>query len=103
MCIIREALENYSGGILIGGRKIWTLWYADDTTLIAADEEETAELIDRVKAVRERLGLRIDAAKTEVMVEDQAESLPNSIALDEYKKVNTFVYLGSTTESNGGS
>ena len=68
--------------------------------MIAADEEEIAELTDKVKGVSERLGLRINAAKTKVMVVDRAESLPNSTALGEYGKVNTFVYLGSTIESN---
>ena len=56
-----------------------------------------------MKAVNERLGLRINAAKTKVMVVDRAESLPNFTALGEYEKVNTFVYLGSTIESDGGS
>ena len=64
-CILSPPLENWSGGIFIGGRKISNLRYADyDTTLIAADEKEMAELIDRVKAVSERLGLRINEAKT---------------------------------------
>ena len=71
--------------------------------MIAADEEEMAELIDRVKAVSERLELRINAAKTKVMAVDRAESFPNSTDLGEYKKVNFFVYLGSSIESNGGS
>ena len=62
-----------------------------------------AELIDRVKAVSEKLGLRINETKTNVMVVDRAESLPNSSALGEYEKINTFVYSDSTIESNGGS
>ena len=87
-----------SGGISIDGRKISNLRYADDTTLIAANKEEMAELIDRMKVVRERFELRINVAKTKVMVVDQAESLPNSMALGENKKVNMFIYLGFTIE-----
>ena len=92
-CIIREALENWSGEISIGERKISNLRYADDhdTLLIAADEEEMAELIVRVKAVSERFGFRIDWGKTKVMIVDRAESLPNSTVLGEYEKVNTFI------------
>ena len=96
-------LEKWSGGISIGGRKISNPRYADDTTLITADEEEMAELIDRVKAVNKRFGLQINATKIKVMVVDRAKSLPNSMALGEYEKGNTFVYLGSAIESNGGS
>ena len=33
--IMREALEDWDGGISIGGRRITNLRYADDTTLIA--------------------------------------------------------------------
>ncbi len=43
--------KQYNCTISIGGRKISNLRYADNTTLIAADEEEMAEMIDRVKTV----------------------------------------------------
>ena len=56
-----------------------------------------------MKAVSERFGHQINAAKTKVMVVYRAESLPNSTALGECKKVNTIVYLGSIIESNEGS
>ena len=102
-CILREMLENWNGGISISERKISNLRYADDTTLIAADEGEIGELIDRVKAVSERLGLGINAAKTKVMVVDRVESLLNFTALGEYEEVKIFVYLGSIIEPNGSS
>ena len=50
-----------------------------------------------------RLGLRINVAKTKVMVVNRAESFPNFTNLVEYEEVNTFIYLGSTIESDGGS
>ena len=65
-------------------------------------KKKMVELIVKVKAVSYRLGLRINAMKTKVMVADRAENLPNSTALGEYEKVNTFVCLDSTVESNGG-
>ena len=71
--------------------------------MIAADEEEMGELIDRVKVFSERFGLQIYAAKTQIMVVVRAESLPNSTAVGEYENVNTFVCLCPTIESNGGS
>lgn len=60
-------LENWSGGILISGRKISNLQYAGDTTLVAATEKEIL-----VKTVSERLGLciNISTAKTKVTVVD---------------------------------
>ncbi|CAG7733625.1 unnamed protein product, partial [Allacma fusca] len=67
-----KALENWEGGIKIGGRRISNLCYADDTTLIAASEEELAELIKRVRMVSEDMGLLINVGKTKVMVVDRA-------------------------------
>ena len=58
--------------------------------MIAADDEEMAKLIDGVKAVSERLGLRINAEKTKVMVVHWAKRLLNFTALGKYEKVNTF-------------
>ena len=98
---IRETLEYWTGGIFIGGRRISNLRYADDTTLIASDEEEMAELVNLVKIASEKLGLGINASKTKIMVVDQAKCLSASTALSEYDKINAFVYLGSIIETDG--
>ena len=50
--IIREALKHRTGGISIGGRRIFDLQYADDTTLIASDKVEMAVLVNLVKIAR---------------------------------------------------
>ncbi|XP_060527385.1 anoctamin-4-like [Cylas formicarius] len=47
---MRKALDEWQGGITIDGIKICNLRYADDTTLIAASEEELISLIRRVEA-----------------------------------------------------
>lgn len=92
--IIREALEDWSGGISIGSRNISNLRYADDTTLLlAVNEEEMADLIYQVKTVSERLGLRINTVKTKVMVVDRTECLQSSTAVGENEKVSSFIYL----------
>ena len=49
-CIIRNAgLEEAQAGIKISRRNINNLRYADDTTLMAASEEELKSLLRRVK------------------------------------------------------
>ena len=98
---IREALEHWTGGISTWGRRISNLQYANDTNLIASDEEEMAELVNLVKMAGKKLGLRIDTSKTKVMVVDQAKCLPLSTALSEYEKVSAFVYLDSIIEADG--
>ena len=37
---MRESLDGYQGGLLIGGRRISILRYADDIALIATSEQE---------------------------------------------------------------
>ena len=42
-------------GIKIGGRNIYNLSYADDTTLMAESEEELKSLLRKVKVESEKL------------------------------------------------
>ena len=47
--IMRKALENWEGGIAIGGKKFTNLRYADDITLIARSTPEMNALLQRVE------------------------------------------------------
>ena len=54
--IIRNAgLDEAQAGIKIAGRNINNLRYADDTTLIAENEEELKTLLTKVKEESEKL------------------------------------------------
>ena len=52
-------LDELQAGIKTGGRNINNLRYADDTTLMAENEEERKSLLMRVKEESERAGLRL--------------------------------------------
>ena len=54
-CMIGEALEHWTSGISIRGRRISNLRYAGDTTLIALDEGEITELVNLLKKANEVL------------------------------------------------
>ena len=43
------------------------LRYADDTTLMAASEEELKSLLMKVKEEREKVGLKLNIQKTKIM------------------------------------
>ena len=49
------------------GRNISNLRYADDTTLIAENEEELKSLLMKVKEESEKLGLKLNIQKTKIM------------------------------------
>ena len=60
-------LEEAQAGIKIAGRNINNLRYADDTTLMAASEEELKNLLMKVKEESEKVGLKLNIQKTKIM------------------------------------
>ena len=67
-------LEEAQVGIKIVGRNINNLRYADDTTLMAESEEELKSLLIKVKEEREKVGLKLNIQKTEIMASDPITS-----------------------------
>ena len=59
-------LEEAWAGIKIAGRNINNLRYADDTTLMAENEEELKSLLMKVKE-SEKVGLKLNIQKTKIM------------------------------------
>ena len=53
-------LEEAEAGIKIGRRNINNLRYADDTTLMAENEEELKSLLMKVEVEREKVGLKLN-------------------------------------------
>ena len=60
-------LEEAQAGIMIAGRNINNLRYADDTTLMAENEEELKSLLMKVKEESEKVGLKLNFQKTKIM------------------------------------
>ena len=59
-------LEESQAGIKIAGRNINNLRYADDTTLVA-ENEELKSLLMKVKEKSEKVGLKLNSQKTKIM------------------------------------
>ena len=57
-------LEEAQTGIKIARRNIINLRYADDTTLMAENEEELKSLLIKVKEESEKVGLKLNIQKT---------------------------------------
>ena len=60
-------LEEAQTGIKIAGRNINKLRYADDTTVMAEDEEELKSLLMKVKEKSEKVGLKLNIQNTKIM------------------------------------
>ena len=66
--IIRSAvLDEVQARIKIAGRNINNLRHADDTTLMAESEEELKSLLMKVKEESEKVGLKLNIQKTQIM------------------------------------
>ena len=60
-------LEEARARIKTAGRSINNLRYADDTTLMAENEEELKSLLMKVKEESEKVGLKLNIQKTKIV------------------------------------
>ena len=60
-------LDEAQGGIMIAGRNVNNLRYADDTTIMAESEEELKSLLMKVKEESKKVGLKLNIQKTKIM------------------------------------
>ena len=60
-------LDEAQAEIKIAGRNINNLRYADDTTLMAENEEELKSLLMKVKEESEKVGLELNIQKTKIL------------------------------------
>ena len=67
-------LDEAQTGIKIAGRNINNLSYADDTTLMAENEEELKSLLTKVNEESEKDGLKLNIQKTKIMTSSHITS-----------------------------
>ena len=65
--IMRNGLEEAQTGIKIARRNINNLRYTDDTTLMAEREAELKSLLMKVKEESEKVGLKLNIQKAQIM------------------------------------
>ena len=73
---MRNAGLDAQAGIKIARRNINKLRYADDTTLIAESEEELNSLLMKEKEESEKVGLKLNIQKTNIMASGPITSWP---------------------------
>ena len=88
--------EEAQAGIKIAERNINNLRYTDDTTLMAESEEELKSLLMKVKEESEKVGLKLNIKKTEIM----ASGPVTSWQIDR-ETVTDFIFGGSKITADG--
>ena len=92
-------LKEEQTGIKIAGRNINNLRYADDTTLMAESEEELRSLLMRVKEKSEKVGLKLNIQKTNIMASGPITSW--EIDGETVQTVSDFILGGSKITARG--
>ena len=92
-------LEEAQAGIKIAGRNINNFRYADDTTLMAESEEELKSLLMKVKEESEKVGLKLNIQKTNIMASGPTTSW--EIDGETVETVSDFIFLGSKITADG--
>ena len=86
-------LEEAQAGIKFAGRNINNLRYADDTTLMVESEEELKSLLMKVKEESEKVGLKLNNQKTNIMASGPITSW--ELDGETVETVSDFIFLGS--------
>ena len=91
-------LEETQAGIKIAGRNINNLRYVDDTTLMA-ENEELKSLLMKVKEESEKVGLKLNIQKTNIMASGPITSW--EIDGETLETVSDFILGGSKITADG--
>ena len=89
-------LDEAQARIKIARRNINSLRYADDTSLMAENEEEMKSLLMKVKEESEKVGLKLNIQKTKIMASGPITSWQTDV-----ETVTDFISEGSKITADG--
>ena len=92
-------LEEAQAGIKIARRNINNLRYADDTTLMVESEEKLKSLLMKVKVESEKVGLKLNIQKMNIMASGPIASW--EIDGETVETVSDFILGGSKITADG--
>ena len=87
---MKSRLDKSQAGIKFAGRNINSLRYANDTMLMAENEEELNKLLMKVKEESEKAGLKLNSEKTKIMASGPISSW--QIQGKKLEAVTNFIY-----------
>ena len=89
----KAGLDEAQAGIKIAGRNINNFRYADNNPLMVESEEERKSLLMKVKEESEKVGLKLNIQKTNIMVSGPTTSW--QIDGETVETVSDFIFGGS--------
>ena len=92
-------LDEAQAGIKIAGKNINNIRSADHTTLMAESEEELKSLLMKVKEGSEKVGLKLNIQKTNIMASGPITSW--QIDGETVEIMRDFIFLGSKIPADG--
>ena len=100
--ITTDALEEHKSTVSIRGRTITNLRFADDIDGLAREEEELADLVERLDKASTAYDMEVSAEKTKLMT-NNTSGINTEIKVNRQKleTVTSFEYLGSVITDEG--
>ena len=97
-----DALEDHEGTVSIGGRTVTNLRFADDIDGLAGEEEELANLVERLDKASTAYGMEVSAEQTKLMT-NNTSGINTEIKVNgqKFETVRSFKYLGSFITDEG--
>ena len=93
-------LDEAQTGIKISGRNLNNLRYADNSTVMAENEEELKNLLMKLKEESEKVGLKLNIQKTKIMASGPITSW--QIDGETVETVRDFILWGSKITADSG-
>ncbi|KAL8605568.1 hypothetical protein ACOMHN_031505 [Nucella lapillus] len=102
--IMRQSTAGQKTGIQwTFTKQLEDLDFADDITLLSHRQQHAQEKLERVAVEAEKIGLRINIGKTEILRFNNQQQDPVRLQQEEIKEVEKFTYLGSVVSKDGGA
>ena len=99
--IMKGALEEHHGTVIIDGRIITIFWLADVTDGLAVEGQEHANLVNCLNKTSSRYGMEISAEKTKLMTKKHKASREDDNSGHDLETMNQFMSLGAHLSEEG--
>eukprot|EP00794_Sanderia_malayensis_P008574 gene8574-biopygen6861 len=106
--IMMNALEDFDGTVVVGGRKINNLRFKDDIDLVAGNRNELVDLTSRLDLSTRQFGMEISHKKSKILTtsrQTERNETEEKVMIDgnELEEVHQFKYLGAVMNEEATS